>query len=280
VELADLLDVIVGYQGASEFGNGHLFDASELYEALSIAYGGSDADGDGVDDVDQVFEAHGFFADSDGSRSRGPRERYGLTSHPAFGEFVARPLRRDLPPPEAATITIESGGIVTQVLVHTSFAPPNEARSSGYIVNVGPDGTLQIAAPPRAYEAEITLTAIASGYDPAIVLRVTNEELWELFDAQAPGETLGTIAVDLVPADHDGAAGAASEERPDTAVAAAGGGGIPGGRLTLIAGAALLVLLAGGAFPFILRATREKPPPLEDELAARRNRRPRDRDAA
>ncbi len=251
VELAELIAVIAAYESDHPSGSGRLFDVAELWEALSIAFGGVDADGDGVDDVDQIFEAHGFFADADGNQSRGPAERVGLTSHPALGEFPARPTRRDLPPSEAATIEIDTGGVATQVMVTTTFAPPNEHRSSGYIVDVGPDGRVQIAAPPREFEAELTVTVFAEGRTPSIVLRISNSELWERFDRQLPGETLGTITAELEVGELDaGPLPAASSGGGPTSggpTLAAGGRSLPGGGLVWLI-AVLGLLAALGVF--------------------------------
>ena len=110
VTLRQLIRAIDDYRGEHEHGNGYVFDVDELYAALSEAFGGSDHDRDGVDDVEQVFRAHGFFADLDGSRSWRPGEKPGLTSHPASAGFPAALPRPDLPEAPEATVKIDSGG--------------------------------------------------------------------------------------------------------------------------------------------------------------------------
>ena len=130
VTLTQLLDAIADYRGSSEHGNGHVFDVEELYAALTDAFGGHDRDRDGIDDVAQVFRAHGFFADRDGSRSWSRREEPGLTSHPAFDAYPALLPRSDLPAPPEATVQINSGGVATHAVVYITYAPRTAAAAT------------------------------------------------------------------------------------------------------------------------------------------------------
>ena len=117
VTLRQLLRAIKDYRSEHEHGNGYVFDISELYAALSAEFGGEDRDRDGVEDVEQVFRSHGFFADLDGSRSWRAGEAPGLTSHPVFEGFPRRcrgPICRPAP---KATVTIDSGGVATHAVV-------------------------------------------------------------------------------------------------------------------------------------------------------------------
>ena len=199
VTLRQLLRAIQDYRSEHEHGNGYVFDISELYAALSAEFGGEDRDRDGVEDVEQVFRSHGFFADLDGSRSWRAGEAPGLTSHPAFQGFPAALPRPDLPAPPEATVTIDSGGVATHAVVYLTFAPPNASRSYGYVTAIV-DGQIVLAPPPPGYDAELTILLLADGYTPALVARFDNAELWSYWE-QAPGQSVIEISATLHPAD-------------------------------------------------------------------------------
>jgi hypothetical protein len=221
VTLQELIDAIADYRGDHRFGNGHVFDVAELYEALSEAFGGSDRDRDGMEDVEQLFVAHGLFADLDGDRVRdGASERAGLTSHPAFYDFPARRPREELGPPAEGLVVIDSGGVATHAVVHVSYPPPLDRRSSGYVAAIE-DGRVLIAPPARDSGAIVTVIAYAEGYQPAIAGRYTADELWQRWDA-APGQSSLALTVTLVPegAPDDSAAALAAGDDDD-------GDGIP-----------------------------------------------------
>lgn len=165
VTLRQLLRAIKDYRSEHEHGNGYVFDISELYAALSAEFGGEDRDRDGVEDVEQVFRSHGFFADLDGSRSWRAGEAPGLTSHPVFEGFPAALPRPDLPAAPEATVTIDSGGVATHAVVYLTFAPPDTSRSYGYVTAIV-DGQIVLAPPPPGYDAELTILLLADGYTP------------------------------------------------------------------------------------------------------------------
>ena len=198
VTLPQLFDAIADYRGSSEYGNGHVFDVEELYEALAEAFGGHDRDRDGVDDVAQVFQAHGFFADRDGSRSWNSGEEPGLSSYPQFESYPALLPRSDLPPPPEATVQIDSGGVATHAVVYITYAPPHTSRSYGYVADLDATEQLLIATPPRSYEATVTIMLLADGFRPAVVGTFETAELWGYWDA-APGESVIAIEATLQP---------------------------------------------------------------------------------
>ena len=202
--LSQLFDAIVEYEGSHRYGNGHVFDVAELHDALAEAFGGRDRDRDGVDDVEQIFRAHGFFADLDGSRSWGRGESPGLTSHPEFEGYPELLPRSDLPAPAEATVKIESGGVATHAMVYVTYAPPHSSRSYGYVATLDAASEVLIAAPPRSYEAEITVMLLADGFEPAVVARFETEELWDYWD-EAPGESIIEIEAELRPEDRSSA---------------------------------------------------------------------------
>ena len=240
VTLPQLLDAIADYRGSNEYGNGYVFDVEELYEALASAFRDRDRDRDGVEDVAQVFRAHGFFADRDGSRSWSSGEEPGLTSHPKYESYPALLPRSDLPAPPEATVQIDSGGVATHAVVYITYAPPHTSRSYGYVAALDDAQQVLIATPPRAYEATVTVMLLAEGYRPAVVGRFETAELWELWD-QAPGESVIEIAATLQP---DG--GDADIEVPALAPIEAGGPPIPPVWTWIVGVEVLIVVLFAG----------------------------------
>ena len=236
VTLAALIDAIGDYRGDHRFGNGHVFDVSELYAALSAAFGGGDRDRDGVEDVEQLFVAHGLYADLDGDRVRaGAGERAGLTSHPAFYDFPARRPREDLAPPAEGLLAIDSGGVATHAVVHVAYPPPLDRRGYGYVAAIE-DGRVLVAPPARDGGATVTVIAYAEGFRPAIAGRYTADELWQRWDA-ALGQSSLALTVTLRP-----------EGAPDDDAAALAAGGDDGGIppwLIAAAGALGVATVAG-----------------------------------
>ena len=246
VPLSELLGVIAAYESEHEFSNGYLFDVSELYRALSDAYGGRDRDGDGQDDVDQIFVAHGVFADLNGNRLRDEPdmtgEAAGMTSHPAADGFPDAMPRFEIPPAPEGFVTIDTGGVATDALVNITFAAPHEHRSYGYVMRLEAGGRALIAAPPQGFEATVTVVALADGYLPAIAGRFAAADLWALWE-QNPGQQVLSLSVAMQPGGiEDGDAPEAVE------AASGGGGGLPGWLYALISGSIVTALGYGLVF--------------------------------
>ena len=180
--LDEVWRVIESYKSANQDGNGHLFDVSELHDAFRAADGGHDADRNGMDDIDQLFVGHGFFADSNGNLSYDTGETVGLSSHQGrFGEADMTP-RHDLPPLPGEMVRVDSGGVPTTVIVEVELAAPNQARSYSYAVQPNADGYVDVAVPPPEYGAVVTLIANAYGYLPAIVGTIQSGTFWSGVD--------------------------------------------------------------------------------------------------
>ena len=198
--LLELLSVIQAYRSDHPSSNGRLFDVSELYSALADAFGGTDRDRNGIDDVDQVFAAHGFFADLDGDRHRGraTTEVVGLTSHPATHDYPEMIPREQAPVAPEAILTLDSGGIATHVSVHVAYEPPLTSRGYAYRMDVGEGGEVVLAAPPPGLPATITILAHADGHLPAVAARLDSQDLWSGW-ASAPGQSLAPLEVAMEP---------------------------------------------------------------------------------
>ena len=64
-----------------------LHNFKDVYDALLLAnVGQGDADGDGMSDLDEVFVAHGFFADANGNYRYDPGKKSGGGSISRKGE--------------------------------------------------------------------------------------------------------------------------------------------------------------------------------------------------
>ncbi len=172
VELAALWTAIVELRSDRPQSNGRLFDVADLYQALRGRFGGKDADADGRDDIDQVFVAHGLFADQDGDHQHDPGEALGLTSHPArtvevAGASVQWPAldprhRLTLPPGLRASVQTHPADATLAVVVPS-------APSGGYVATPDGEGRVWLVAPPAAADASATIIAFAPDRRPTVV---------------------------------------------------------------------------------------------------------------
>jgi len=223
--LQEVFDTIVSYLSVQPESNGYPFDVADLYSAFSSAFGGADVDGNGMDDIDQVFVAHGFYADTDGDRSF-RSEIPGGTDHPARRSWEAMLPRRDVEPPPSTLMTVDTGGIPAALVVQITFPEPHADQGYGYIAESDGEGRYRVAVPPEGHGATVTLAVLADGYEPALLATIDADAHWaeveEAGDGYAP-----SFAAALVPDGGDR-------------------GGSSGVGLGLIAGGSAVVLAAAG----------------------------------
>jgi hypothetical protein len=205
--LQELWDTIVQYVSVQPESNGYLFDVADLYEAMRSRFGGRDADGNGMDDIDQVFIAHGLFADADGNQSF-RAETPGRTDHPAYLEFPAYIPRRDAPPAPGARVEVNAGGVDARVLVQVTLPEPNQYHGYSYLATPDEDNLVHVALPPPEYGGTAALTVLAQGYKPAIAGVIEAETFWKDVEA-ANGEPFLSFDVtlergDITPSDGSG----------------------------------------------------------------------------
>jgi hypothetical protein len=178
----------------------HIWDVSELYTILKRDYGGKDANSNGIDEVDDVFLAHGFFADINGNRLHDPGETIGLTSHPLVGSdgtpsgaSVTRYEPPLLPEEEAR---LDAHGVQSGVIEFVDY-PKDPARS--YASAVDPrDGSFGVLVPPAETDATVTLVAVAPGYVPKVIGEVRAGSFWKEAAAN-PGKSFLSFDVRLDP---------------------------------------------------------------------------------
>lgn len=213
LDLQEVWDTIRGYTSEHPNSNGFLFDVADLYAAFSAAQGRMDNDGDGVDDVDQVFRAHGFFADVDGDRSFSNDAELGRTDHPAFEAFPARVPRRDLPPMPGSLAAITGAAAGTRVLVQASLPAPNEYSGYAYVTTPDDEGYVHVTVPPPEYEATVTLIAFDEGNSATrIIGEIDGAAFWDRVEANGGEPFLtfdagGPAGSSVLPANDDGDGG-------------------------------------------------------------------------
>ena len=226
--LDELLAVIRDYTSTHPLSAGRLFDVTDLHTALSDAFGGSDLDADGIDDIDQLFIAHGFFADAEGSRPNTPTAsaELGLTTHPAYQGYPARIPRREVPTSPASFTTLSLSNI--DLLVHIEHSAPDGTpatrRSYGYIYRVNDTGEVMLPAPTSLPASTLTLIALPKGEAPQLLGQASATALWDQWTS-TPGDSIDfqtAVSATTPPAAPPAlAADTASEQRPTLLLALA-----------------------------------------------------------
>ncbi len=207
IELVDLWSSIVdGSTDASKPGKPddyiHVFDVHELYDVLKADFGGTDADADGIDDVDQVFIMHGFHEDTNGSRTHDPGERPGLTSHPPIDEHWAPSgpsvERHDVKPLTEHLATIDTGGVAANFMVQIDYGGDRAADGYTYVATPDADGRVPVAVPDEGSGGEARILALADGHLPEVVAEIKADDFWT--EARAnPDESFMSFSVALQP---------------------------------------------------------------------------------
>lgn len=187
-----LIDVIRRGASAENHSNGHIFDMVDLYRNLgALGVGAKDTNKNGRPDLNDVFIAHGFFANTDGDQTYEPGEEIGYTDHGTSVPNGGRPCntvssRRDLGDRPGGFIrfkAVEPGGkAVTGVSfkVAVSYSPPYTQLSRSYEVPAASaaDGRLHLSLPP-AGGAKATIVALAADHHPSKPFVLDNKTYWE-----------------------------------------------------------------------------------------------------
>jgi hypothetical protein len=179
-------------------GYGYIFDVKHLYDVLKDqGIGATHSRNRPYDDLDELFIAHGLFADaSPPDRSYTVNEEVGRAAHMGFtlGGIVvdADPTRRDLPTTPGSYVAYDAQDAVTgqpvavqSFLVDVQFEPPFEHYSFSFQADPGATpGELPFHAPSPQYQASIYLTAKAPGWISSQPLVVTSDD----YHTQMEGE--------------------------------------------------------------------------------------------
>ncbi len=157
-------------------GYGYIFDIKQLYEVLkNQGVGASYSRQRALSDLDELFIAHGFFADLDNFGVYDEGEVIGSTGNPALnlptgGVLPARAERRSLPTPPDTLIgyaaqDIDGGEVEADTfLIEVQFAPPHEHYNYSFVTTADAPGRLYFNAPDTHYQVTTHITPLVAGF--------------------------------------------------------------------------------------------------------------------
>jgi len=154
---------------------------------VSQNIGSSDSDGDGINDLDELFIAHGFFADANGNR------RYDAGEEVGWG---GRAGRRNTPPIPGAYVSIsvidgEGNPIAGTLMVEVHFEPPNDIYDYSYEVELEAGNNLiGFAVAPAEEDAIIKMQVKDEQGYLSDTLLMTNSFYWEATEKSNLGYAL------------------------------------------------------------------------------------------
>ncbi len=162
----------------------YLFDVKHLYDVLKREdIGSARSRGSPLSDLEELFVAHGFFADTNdnGIYERALNEEIGRAAD------SSRPNRRARPPVPGSYISFEARDAETgapvnaqDFMIEVRFPPPFEHYSYSFRQNTAQTaGRLFFYGPDPQYEAQTYITAWAPGKVSITPLTVTNAFYWQ-----------------------------------------------------------------------------------------------------
>jgi hypothetical protein len=240
VPLADVWRAISTYESTQPESNGRVLDVADLHAALSQAIGTADADGNGRSDLDDVFVAHGLFADLDGDHELDAGETIGRTAHPERAVTVdgeptvwpAMPERRSVPTPEGLRVAVSGSAAAARLYAQTVW-PLASARDMEITLAAVHDGHALVLPPPGGAEAEVHLLADADEHQPAIVATWTADALHEA----AAGHSEPALSVEVALSPGGPSASAIGRAIPPLWLFVGGAGAVAIGLVLLVVGA-------------------------------------------
>lgn len=163
----------------------HIFDIKTLYDVLRSRSVGQGHSREGpLTDLDELFVAHGFFADVNGNGAYDSGETIGLAGD------STRPNRRNFPILPGSFVAVEgllpdgrSKVTPTNFYVQVIFDVPFDSYSYDYFQDTSQTpGRLFLVAPPARYPSTIRITPLVNGYaSPPLVM--TGDEYWTAMQA-------------------------------------------------------------------------------------------------
>ncbi len=199
-ELSEVWEAIAQFRSEQPGSNERLFDVVDLHRALRERLGGKDADGDGVDDIDQLFVAHGLHADPNGNRTYDAGETLGETSHPGRSidvdgqpqQWPALEPRRRLTLPAGLRMRVEAPADATLVVATSG------STWGGYVVEPDAAGEIRIVPPPAEPGARVSLIAMAPQHRPTVVWQHDAGALLEELEGHATPYLTVTAQLDAL----------------------------------------------------------------------------------
>ena len=160
-------------------GSEHLEHMKAVYDRFSSeGIGLGDTDGDGISDLDELFIAHGFFADSDRDQRYDPGEDVGWGGRPN------RPNTPDIPGEYLLIDFVDENGIpITYVslLIDVKLDYPYDIYNYSYEVKLLEEGPnlIGIGGPPLRMPAEISIRARDESGNLSDEFITTNTIYWD-----------------------------------------------------------------------------------------------------
>lgn len=245
---------------------------SQLYDMMKSVRIGQQKPHPGSDltALDELFIAHGFFADTSPqnlSYDRG--EKIGTTDHPELsigGVTVKECVPRYAPVPIANSFIgyqardARTGAPVDirQFDVEVRFDPPFDYYSYAFQAQAIEPGRLYFVGPDPRYATTMVITAHGAGYESEKALQITNETYWQEM-RKNPARNFMEHTFDVTVAGPGGGSGPPGGSATDGTNA----GGAPTGAY-----AWLLFLLVGVGMGVLLTGRRRSARPMLPEPAA------------
>jgi hypothetical protein len=170
----------------------YIYDVKHLYDVLKHeGVGAAKSRGRALDDLDELFIAHGFFKDANSNRVYDAGEAIGWSGHGALPGATARLDRRSRPPIKGSYIAYQARSSQTgapvpvqSVSVDVRFPPPLEHLDFSYTQPVETPGHIYFFAPDAQYGAASYVRAWAPGWVATAPLTVTSSLYWERMAAE------------------------------------------------------------------------------------------------
>jgi hypothetical protein len=193
IEHCDHIDLSISQLWAviGDTSTNNLRDVKDVYDALVAGgIGQGDSDGDGLDDLDEIFALHGFFADTNDNGIYNDGEEIGRAAD------GARPSRRGAPFVPGAYLKVnfvDQDGLPVEkntLQVEVSFNSSGESFNYSYFVLVpeSTDSLVYLEPPPDPFTT--TLRIHPTGGRPETDINMDSGAYWQAVQISTTGYAL------------------------------------------------------------------------------------------